>query len=62
MAIIKNDKTGTWEVRTYYKDITGATKQKCWSRAELAIQSQLEITNPSQKRIANVPSSFFLFC
>lgn len=28
MAIIKNDKTGTWEVRTYYKDFTGATKQK----------------------------------
>ena len=28
MAVIKNDKTGTWEVRTYYKDFTGATKQK----------------------------------
>lgn len=28
MAIVKNDKTGTWEVRTYYKDFTGATKQK----------------------------------
>lgn len=28
MAIIKNDKKGTWEVRTYYKDFTGASKQK----------------------------------
>ena len=26
MAIIKNDKSGTWEVRTYYKDFTGATR------------------------------------
>lgn len=28
MAVIKNEKTGTWEVRTYYKDWTGARKQK----------------------------------
>ena len=28
MAVIKNNKTGTWEVRTYYKDLTGARKQK----------------------------------
>lgn len=24
MAVIKNNKTGMWEVRTYYKDLTGA--------------------------------------
>ena len=28
MAVIKNNKTGMWEVRTYYKDLTGASKQK----------------------------------
>ena len=28
MAVIKNKKTGMWEVRTYYKDLTGARKQK----------------------------------
>lgn len=28
MAIIKNTKTNTWEVRTYYKDWTGERKQK----------------------------------
>ena len=28
MAVIKNYKTGMWEVRTYYKDLTGARKQK----------------------------------
>ena len=28
VAVIKNDKTGLWEVRTRYKDWTGATKQK----------------------------------
>ena len=27
-AVIKTNKTGTWEVRTYYKDLTGARKQK----------------------------------
>lgn len=28
MAVIKNEKTGCWEVRTYYKDILGNTRQK----------------------------------
>ena len=28
MAVIKNQKTGMWEVRTYYKDLTGERKQK----------------------------------
>ncbi|WP_418484884.1 Arm DNA-binding domain-containing protein [Eshraghiella crossota] len=28
MAVIKNNKTGTWEVRIYYKDLTGTRKQK----------------------------------
>lgn len=28
MAVIKNNRTGMWEVRTYYKDLTGARKQK----------------------------------
>ena len=28
MTVIKNDKTGNWEVRTYYKDFTGANRQK----------------------------------
>ena len=28
MAVIKNKKTGMWEVRTYYKDLNGARKQK----------------------------------
>ena len=28
MAVIKNEKTGCWEVRTYYKDILGNRKQK----------------------------------
>lgn len=28
MSVIKNEKTGTWEVRTRYKDWTGAIKQK----------------------------------
>lgn len=28
MAVIKNKKTGRWEVRTYYKDLTGERKQK----------------------------------
>ena len=28
MAVIKNNKTGVWEVRRYYKDLTGARKQK----------------------------------
>ena len=28
MAVIKNYKTGMWEVRTYYKNLTGARKQK----------------------------------
>lgn len=28
MAVIKNEKTGKWEVRTYYKDLNGETKQK----------------------------------
>ena len=26
MAVIKNNKTGMWELRTYYKDLTGARK------------------------------------
>ena len=28
MAVIKNNKTGMWEVRKYYKDLTGTGKQK----------------------------------
>lgn len=28
MAVIKNKKTGMWEVRTYYKALTGERKQK----------------------------------
>ncbi len=28
MAVIRNKKTGMWEVRTYYKDWTGERKQK----------------------------------
>ncbi|SFU51321.1 site-specific integrase [Butyrivibrio sp. M55] len=28
MAVLKNEKTGKWEVRTYYKDFTGTLKQK----------------------------------
>jgi len=28
MAVIKNHKNGMWEARTYYKDLTGARKQK----------------------------------
>ena len=28
MTVIKNKKTGMWEVRTYYKDLTGERKQK----------------------------------
>lgn len=28
MAVIKNNKTGCWEVRCYYKDFTGKLKQK----------------------------------
>ena len=28
MAVIKNKKTGMWEERTYYKDLTGERKQK----------------------------------
>lgn len=28
MAVIKHKKTGMWEVRTYYKDLTGERKQK----------------------------------
>ena len=28
MAVIKNEKTGKWEVRTYYEDWTGERKQK----------------------------------
>ena len=28
MAVIKNKKTGMWEVRIYYKDLTGERKQK----------------------------------
>ena len=28
MAVIKNNKTGFWEVRTYYKDLAGNHKQK----------------------------------
>ena len=28
MAVIKNNKTGMWEVRTYYQDLTGERKQK----------------------------------
>ena len=28
MEVIKNHKTGMWEVRTYYKDLTGERKQK----------------------------------
>lgn len=28
MAVIKNKKTGMWEVRTYYKDLIGERKQK----------------------------------
>lgn len=28
MAVIKNQKTGMWEVRTYYKDWTGTPKAK----------------------------------
>ena len=28
MAVIKNNKTGFWEVRTYYKDLSGNRKQK----------------------------------
>ena len=28
MAVFRNEKTGLWEVRTYYKDLTGARKQK----------------------------------
>ena len=28
MAVIKNKKTGMWEARTYYKDLTGERKQK----------------------------------
>ena len=28
MGVIKNKKTGCWEVRTYYKDLAGNRKQK----------------------------------
>lgn len=28
MAVIKNEKTGKWEVRTYYKNLNGENKQK----------------------------------
>jgi len=28
VAVIKNQKTGMWEVRAYYKDWTGERKQK----------------------------------
>lgn len=28
MAVIKNKKTNTYEVRTYYKDWTGVRKQR----------------------------------
>ena len=28
MSVQKNEKTGKWEVRTYYKDFTGTLKQK----------------------------------
>lgn len=28
MAVIKNQKTGMWEVRTYYKDWSGTRRQK----------------------------------
>ena len=28
MAVMKNQKTGMWEVRTYYKDWTGTRRQK----------------------------------
>lgn len=28
MSVLKNEKTGKWEVRTYYKDFTGELKQK----------------------------------
>ena len=28
MAVFRNEKTGLWEVRTYYKDLTGTRKQK----------------------------------
>ena len=28
MAVIKNKKTGMWELRIYYKDLTGERKQK----------------------------------
>ena len=28
MSVSKNEKSGKWEVRTYYKDFTGVRKQK----------------------------------
>lgn len=34
MAVIKNKKTGMWEVRTYYKNLTGERKQNMWMRLE----------------------------
>ena len=48
MAVIKNHKTGMWEVRTYYKDLTGARKQKTkrgFAEEERSLEWERAISN-----------------
>ena len=44
MAVIKNKETGMWEVRTYYKDLTGERKQK----TKRGLQRKTKLSNGAE--------------
>ena len=69
MAVIKNQKTGMWEVRTYYKDWTGTRRQKTkrgfakksdaleWERAfKLKDELNIRVDNDQEKMIFETKS------
>ena len=49
MAVIKNQKTGMWEVRTYYKDWTGTRRQK--TKRDFAKKSEAQEWNEDLKKV-----------
>ena len=50
MAVIKNNKTGMWEVRTYHKDLTGERKQSISMSFKSFVDIYLTDLEPRIKR------------
>ena len=61
MAVIKNQKTGMWEVRTYYKDWTGERKQKTkrgFAKKSEALEWERNFKLKEDQSISMIFSSF----